>query len=171
MMVKSGSEQRGFTLLELLVVLFILVSIVGLVSPYIAVGTDDDVLEAESQALRFVLQDVVDQSWIKGSTFVVVREPNSALSLWQEKQGEWEKLRTLYTLPKVLSFQLVTNGSEMEEALEVLDFNKNGVLVFLSSGEYLPFTLTLFSEASSEDALSDSSVTLNGDGINEIFIE
>lgn len=163
MMTRRASIQRGFTLLELLVVLVILAALVGMVTPYLAVNTDRDSLSKASQALRFALQDTADQSWIEGSNSVLSRDGANHLDLWQRKEGEWQNRRTVYQVPKNILFTMTSDKDQMEKGLDALGFEKKGVVIFLSNGEYTPFEMKL--------TLNDSDMSLIGDGVNEIRIQ
>ncbi|SBS35262.1 hypothetical protein MSP8887_02344 [Marinomonas spartinae] len=159
----TAFTQRGFTLLELLVVLVILAALVGMVTPYLAVNTDRDSLSKTSQALRFALQDMADQSWIEGSNSVLSQDGANHLDLWQRKEGKWHKLRTVYQIPSNILLTAKSDKEPLRKGLDALGFEKKGVVIFLSNGEYTPFKIKL--------TLNDSNMSLIGDGVNEIRIQ
>lgn len=154
--------STGFSLLEILIVLAILAIVLSVITPNITFNTAEENLRSESHALRFALQDVADQSWLTDHT-LIVSQTDERFSVWQQNGDNWEEVHSLYELPPKLTFHLKTDLQEIKQAIDILNFDHNGVLVFLASGEYTPFTLTLMAE--------NRSAKLEGDGINDISLQ
>jgi type II secretion system protein H len=157
------NTKDGFTLLELLVVLAILAVVLSVVAPNLSFQNTEEKLSTEAHSLRFALQDVVDQSWLTGVTVIVSQEADASWKVWQEKEGKWGKSNLLYQKNPDIAIQIKTDPQAVKQAAEILGFENNAVFIFLSSGEYIPFSITL--------TAAEKTKTLEGDGINGITLQ
>jgi general secretion pathway protein H len=133
-----GKRARGFTLIEVLVVVMIIVVIVGLVGVRLARGPEDLVRE-ESEHLALVLSAARDEAILQGRVFAFGAGRESYRFMRLEKDGrlkpsEDELLRPK-RLPQGIAVELLKVEGAGEETLEGL--------VFLPSGELPAFRIVL----------------------------
>jgi general secretion pathway protein H len=134
-----GERARGFTLIEVLVVVMIIVVIVGLVGVRLARGPDDIVRE-ESEHLALVLSAAREEAILQGRVFAFGAGRESYRFMRLEKDGrlkltgEDELLRPK-RLPHGIAIELLKIEGVGEETLDGL--------VFLPSGELPAFRIVL----------------------------
>jgi general secretion pathway protein H len=134
-----GARARGFTLIEVLVVVMIVVVIVGLVGVRLARGPDDIVRE-ESERLALVLSAAREEAILQGRVFAFGAGRESYGFMRLEKDGrlkptsEDELLRPK-RLPQGIAIELLKIEGVGEETLDGL--------VFLPSGELPAFRIVL----------------------------
>lgn len=156
-------RNSAFTLLELLIVLAILGGLLGLVAPNISFNASEEQLKQEAELLRSVLQDQIDQAWLQGES-VFVRVENGSITLFRLQDNVWQESDRSWQISDLLRLRLIVDESQLDAAIEALKGPTNADLVFLSSGEYLPFRFLLTNDQSDE-------LSILGDGVNALALE
>lgn len=154
----------GFTLIEILVVLVIVTVMVG-AAAYALNGTEQHRLKGEASNLMNLLNHLADQSLMKQQTLGWQYDPEVSRCrvLYLDRDQEWrtsdigKRICTLKTAASV-SLGYSELGTMSDSETEMPD------LIFYSSGEYVPFSLSLQSR-------SGRQLQLAGDGINTIALE
>lgn len=157
------NHRSAFTLLELLIVLAILGAVLGLVAPNISVSTTTDQLEQEAESLRSALQNQIDQAWLQGES-VFVQIDNNSLSWYRLQNNVWQESGRRFRISDALELTLILDESQLSEAIDALEGPPDSGLVFLSSGEYLPFRCLITNNQGDE-------FSIFGDGINALALE
>lgn len=138
-------RQRGFTLLEVLVVLVIISVIIGFA--VLAIDTGPEEQRREGDRIASLLELASEEAVMNGREYrVVLRRHGYSFELLRD--GKWQTaeddLFRPRQLPSGLSLQLFLENREValndEEAPETAE---SGGLLILSSGEITPFELTL----------------------------
>ncbi len=134
-----AGPARGFTLIEVLVVVMIIVVIIGLVGVRLARGPEDIVRE-ESERLALLLSAAREEAILQGRVFAFGAGRESYRFMRLEKDGrlkltsEDELLRPKQ-LPQGIAIELLKIEGVGEETLDGL--------VFLPSGELPAFRIVL----------------------------
>lgn len=163
----NAFQQKGFTLLELMVVLVIIGSLLGMVTVAYQVDDDEEVIKLDAQSVKLFLQHQIDQSWLDGKTLgakVSAKEIN--LFEFDLENEVW--LET--------AFNWVPDAEQVEISLLLSDTEKRGDiaksslarevdLAFVASGEYSPFELSI---QIVNDTSDTHSFLLEGDGVNAL---
>lgn len=163
----------GFSLIEVLVVLFIIGLVIGMVSVQVNIGGDSDSSnELQSQVEDFLqkAQFAEDQAVLTGKPYGLVIEPPNLdhewMFRWQRYQlGQWgdaEEVLAAQTFPEGIDLAAEVEGAAVE-------FDNFGglnkapplpIIVFYPGGEVTPFTMTLFDRTYlDESAMISSEVT------------
>jgi general secretion pathway protein H len=134
-----GTRARGFTLIEVLVVVMIIVVIVGLVGVRLARGPEDIVRE-ESERLALVLSAAREEAILQGRVYAFGAARESYRFMRLEKDGRLkptsaDELLRPKRLPQGIAIELLKIEGVGEETLDGL--------VFLPSGELPAFRVVL----------------------------
>lgn len=181
----SLRHQRGFTLLEVMVVLTIIALVLGMAT--LSSGGNEQKQEAQQQGFRFIAQldayrnEAVFQNIDLGLamdgqvtqllTYVNINSPSQINGKEKEevsrlKKNPWTdyegSLKQQIEFPEFLSMRLTVDDKEVDFA-DLLDekLGPKPALLFLSSDEYTPFKLQI-------EHLSDESfaIIIEGDGFS-----
>jgi len=137
--VKSPRRHRGFTLIEIAVVMLIIVIVLGIVSVNLEPNPEIAVRD-EANRLALLLQDAQQESILQGKILAVAFAPEGYSFLMLDDKGEFrplsddEVLRSRPLAPGVTVFSVDIDGVKETEAPR---------LVLLPSGELPAFTITL----------------------------
>jgi len=173
---RSGYRDRaaGFTLVEVMIVLVIIALMAGLV--VVTVGdTPQRRLRREAGDLAALLNVASDEAVLRGVELgLIIDDHGYRFVYFDPEKKKWlglpdKALRGhAFQVPYDVSFSLDGEhlDAKTQERIKKLserseDENQRPMLLLLSSGEFLPFTLTL-RYADSEP------VTISGDGVNPI---
>ena len=117
---QSGPRHtRGFTLIEILVVVVIMAIVISLAVLSIHVTGRDRQLDEESQRIEGLLNMLHDRALIEGRDFGLRLEPNAYEFLaYDNRQARWQRLDRegefrRRTLPPGLSFGLELDGQQV----------------------------------------------------------
>jgi|SRR5688500_4315264 general secretion pathway protein H len=151
-------KTQGFTLLEMLVVMFILGIVLALASVNFS-QDPEQVLKTEAERLSLLLQQARDEA-ITSATPIAWRSGSVAHAFFRlGEDGKWRPMadgdfRTLQWPPQVHLAHAQINGVKVA---------RDEALIFSPSGFNLPFELTL--------ALNDARIALNGDSLGRIQVQ
>lgn len=162
------TRLRGFTLIELMVVLIVIGLLVSLVGLNMGGGGERRQLEERTRDLYLKMQAASDEAVISNREIALVLEDSRySFIVYNMQEDRWEQRQDRRlppgNLPEWMNLDLQTDGAE--EALPVDDDESDLVpsLVFFSSGETTPFDLELRYEDH-----ADSAHYLVSDGINPL---
>lgn len=173
-------RQRGFTLLEILLVVALMSAIVVTVVLNLDLAGPEQKLEREASRLAGVITIALEESQLQGEELGLLVEESSYRVLLLDEEDQWrelqdDKLLTDHQLPEGMSLSLELEdlpwedeGMKTQGLFDKDDEEQLIPQVFLfSSGELTPFSLTLtFSADGSEeinyrlDAQSYGQITL-----------
>lgn len=173
-------RQRGFTLLEILVVMFIISIIVGFAVLSIDSRGGEDRLQREAERMQALLSLAADEAILFGSQMGVDFTPEGYRFLRLQQEG-WVPLAGGQTplrprqLPDGVKLRLLEaesnkdrfdplapagpNDAEAEEDDEDEEERRRPDLLLLSSGEISPFQFELFSEGVAARYLFEGEIT------------
>jgi len=181
-----SSLQRGFTLVEVMVVLVI----VGLLLSMVNLNFSDRAAQQETEqfaqrlevAFNRYREEAVFQNldlgvaWVPGEFQLVgfydLRQKSVVEGLTEEElsrlqENPWAPidaaLAQAITIPETLQIRLIVNEEELDPPEEPGENGAEPALVFLSSDEYVPFTLELMHEEDESFVLR-----IKGDGVGPI---
>jgi general secretion pathway protein H len=163
----SVSQQKGFTLLELMVVLVIIGSLLGMVTVAYQVDDDEEAVRLDAQSVRLFIQHQIDQSWLDGKTLgakVSAREINLFEfdldnEVWLETEFNWEPDS------EQVEVSLLLSDTEKAGDIAKSSLAREVDLAFVASGEYSPFKLNI---RIIDDTSDGHSFLLEGDGVNAL---
>lgn len=152
-----GDRQEGFSLLELLVALFVVVLVTSLVTLNIGSGDRDILLQAAVEGIADTANYALDEAQFSGMNFALGLRMADDQGQWryhfdwyQEGQTGWqapEGNKDIFaptTLRPGVTVQLELDGqAQEEEALATSAANPRPQLVFYSSGETAPGLMTI----------------------------
>lgn len=148
--------QDGFTLIEILVVMFIISIMTGLVVANMAQSNDNAELDEEAKRIKLLLQLARDEAMVTSTEYGFKPEENAySFYLYDELTEKWvlneEKPFQLRELPETISLELDIDGEPLiiEATDESNSKRKQPDVLILSSGESTPFELLI--SASDED--------------------
>ncbi len=153
------ANQRGFTLIEVLVVLVIIGIMVGLVGVRM-MPDDDRVLRGEAERLALLLEQARDQAVASGEPIAFSVEPGryrfwalDADNQWAPREGD-----------DLLQDRALPGGVQLA-ALQVnqASLAPGGRLMFLPSGSGTPFTADL--------VLNAAHARISGDSLGRVKVE
>lgn len=172
---KAGPRQRGFTLLEIMVVILILGLALGVVS--LSVGGDDGASAAYKEAEDFMLTSnfVAEQTVLDSQIIGLFFEPRTAADSidlqwcyrWQRRRDNtWQQIPSLpeRCLSTRLQIEMIVEGEPYEHDPDLTPTPP--VLVFYPSGESTPFELAIFEAQgglTEEDSVQRIAVDMMGD--------
>lgn len=163
----NALQQKGFTLLELMVVLVIIGSLLGMVTVAYQVDDDEEAIKLDAQSVKLFLQHQIDQSWLDGKTLGAKISAREISLLEFDLDNEaWRET----------GFKWVPDAEQVEISLLLSDTEKKGDiansslarevdLAFVASGEYSPFELNV---QLVNDVADNHSFLLEGDGVNAL---
>ncbi|AHL31774.1 general secretion pathway protein GspH [Pseudomonas brassicacearum] len=130
-----GRHSRGFTLLELMVVIVLIGALLGMVS--LAIGPSP-AREARQQAQDFirVVQQLRERAVLDGQEYGVRIQPRGYQAVRLETRG-WTAVSALHRLPETLTLGLEQDG----QRLTLDEAQGSPQLLMLSSDEISPFRL------------------------------
>lgn len=173
---RAGTGARGFTLLEILVVLVIMATLAGLLV-FSFSDSPERRLRREADGLAALLNVAADEAVMRGMELgLIVTGEGYSFLYYNVATKKWEALpdRPLgrHAFPEVYEVTFALDGERLDEkSLERVralaarsdDEVKRPMLLLLSSGEITPFTLTLRHG-------DDAEATLAGDGVNPVAV-
>jgi general secretion pathway protein H len=162
---QSGSFQRGFTLLELLVVLMIIGIIVSMATLSVG-GNETRTLRDEAQRLSALLELASQQSMLKGVELALRFEDNGYSFFFFDGE-KWQPLEDdgplrERELPQEISVSASIEGEETKQ--DLFGEDQPSQIWILSSGEMSPFVITLKLE-------NGPSYQLSGDLLGALKLE
>lgn len=154
----SRKASRGFTLLELMIVLMLVSILSSLIAPLITVSSAKNELSSQADIMRFEFQQLNSRSWIESTSFQVVSNNAGEWHLYRFLDDKWQMGEVLFVMKE--GIQAESYSKELNSYSGKL---ANGKVVFFSSGEYTPTVITLMKD--------NSSLSIEGDGLNEFVIQ
>ncbi len=165
----SYAQQQGFTLLELMVVLVIIGSLLGMVTVTYQVDDDEEVLVQTRQSLRLFLQHKIDQSWLDGDTLgAQVTAQEISIKLFDLETETWEDTQVTWSPDEdevEIILASIDSDEDEESQVEQSDLVKEVDIAFVASGEYTPFEIEVNLTNGSDLKLG---YWLTGDGVNAL---
>ncbi|HEY2677258.1 MAG TPA: type II secretion system minor pseudopilin GspH [Steroidobacteraceae bacterium] len=168
-------RNKGFTLVEILVVIVIMAVVISLTVLTISSTARDSQLDEESRRLEGLLGLLHDRALLEGRDFGLRIEPNAyEFVVYDARRGRWmmmdqEREYRHRQLPKGISFQLELDSQvvvikPIDHTLATDDLPGPQVAI-AASGEGTPFRLTLLRDATQAKAAVD------GDSLGKITLE
>jgi general secretion pathway protein H len=155
---RSGADARGFTLLEILVVILIIGIALGTVMLSLRPNTERQ-LDTEAQRFGALVSLLSSEAIIRAAEMAIEITPDSYRFLilgddgWQELEDDTFKPRQL---PETMRIDLHLDG-ETFDFRAAADSEQNPRIFVLSSGELTPFEVTFHSDD------SDTTFSVSGD--------
>jgi general secretion pathway protein H len=173
---RARSAQRGFTLIEVLVVLVIMAAMAGL----LVIGFRDNPeqrLRREADNLAGLLNAAADEAVMRGVELgLAIDDEGYRFVYFDTKKKQWlaaaDKALAPHAFPDPVSVTITLDGEQLDEQMleriRVLsergdDEKLRPMVLLLSSGEVTPFTLTLEYEG-------EFRVIVSGDGLNPVVV-
>jgi general secretion pathway protein H len=159
------TKDKGFTLVEILVVVVIMAIVISLAILSIGVAGHDSQLDDESRRIEGLMGLLHERAILEGRDFGVRLDPTSyEFLVYNSFRDRWERITQEQEyrhrdLPKGLVFQLELDSQVV--VLKAVDKNlstdalPNPQLAIAASGEGTPFRLTLVREQTNAQASVD----------------
>lgn len=153
------NTQSGFSLVELLVALFIIVALIRVVAPNLTPNKDANEVKQTAKVLAHQLQLSIEEAkWLRLNHAVSVNDQELTISV--QRDGKWQTAKTLSIDTKI---QIKTDKRALSKAATAIQADQPFDLLIFSGGEYTPFELMLISGRNQR--------TLQGDGFNALQIQ
>ena len=164
------SKQRGFTLLELMVVLVIIGSLLGMVTVIYQVDDGDEAMQQTGQSLRLFLQHQTDKSWLDGETLgATINNQMVSISVFDLEKEAWETSELTWTVENEgVEISLIRTDPQADNEIESSSLVQDVDIAFVASGEYTPFEILI--NMVQQTDLSKRYV-LKGDGVNALELK
>lgn len=137
--------QRGFTLLEILVVLVVIGFLVGVTTLSLGGSSRVEVLDNEAKRLYALLDLATQESILQSAEMMVELEPHT-YTFFGYNGEEWvpledDEMFRARELPEDITLSAVVDGAEMQSLL--FEGRESTQIYLLSSGEVSPFEITM----------------------------
>jgi general secretion pathway protein H len=169
-------RNKGFTLVEILVVVVIIVVVISLTVLSVSATGRDSQLDEESRRIEGLVGLLHERALLEGRDFGMYIEPSSySFVVYDNRRNRWlmmdqEREYRHRHLPKGISFQLQLDSQTV--VLKPIDRNlpsdqplPNPQVAIAASGEGTPFRLTLLRDATHARA------SVDGDAMGKISHE
>lgn len=169
-------RSRGFTLVEILVVVVIMAVVISLAILSIGVTGRDTQLDEESRRIEGLIGLLHGRALLEGRDFGLRIEPTAyEFVVYEPRRDRWLPMDQEHEfrrrdLPKGLSFQLQLDSQTV--VLKAIDRNLSDdtappapQLAIAASGEGTPFRLTLLRDATQAKA------SVDGDALGKLSLE
>jgi general secretion pathway protein H len=170
----------GFSLIEVLVVLFIIGLVVGMVGLRVNIGSDSSAETLNQQVEEFLqkAQFAEDQAVLTGQPYGLVIEPPNLDRTWTFRwqrylRGQWDDAEDVLSAQTFaedveLAAEVEGNAVDFEIFESTEDKQRLPTIIFFPAGEVTPFTMTLYNRSLiDESAMITSEIT----GIVELLDE
>jgi general secretion pathway protein H len=134
----AGRRARGFTLIELAVILLIITITIGLVGINLQRGDNNRVRE-EADRIVLLLQAAREEAILQGQVFAVQFSKEGYQFLQVDNKGKL----TLIETDDVLSPRTLPDGVTLSFEMDGVAADKQAGLILDPSGNFPPFVLTL----------------------------
>jgi general secretion pathway protein H len=165
-----NARLRGFTLIEILVVVVIMAIVISLALLSISVTGRDTQIDEESQRIAGLLDALHERAVIEGHDFGLRLEPGAyEFMAYDTRRGQWvafdqEREFRHRNLPPGLAFQLELDSRQV--VLQPIDPNLSSdttppppQLAIAASGDSTPFRITLIRDETKARALVTGDAT------------
>ncbi|HUX73907.1 MAG TPA: type II secretion system minor pseudopilin GspH [Steroidobacteraceae bacterium] len=168
-------RHKGFTLVEILVVVVIMAIMVSIAVLSIGVGGRDQQIDQEGRRLVGLLGLLHDRALLEGRDFGLLIEPEAyEFLVYDDVLGQWRPFDTASefrrrSLPKGLSLQLALDSQQVVLTAAAANLAADAPppapqLVIAASGDGTPFRLTLLRAATGAKAI------VSGDALGKISL-
>ncbi|OZG73573.1 type II secretion system protein GspH [Hahella sp. CCB-MM4] len=168
----SSFSQRGFTLIEILVVMLIIGMVVSMATLVVGGNKEHRMLENESRKLLAILQLTQEEAVFQNVEIGVrIDEEGYEFKALNEEELKWEELPQDFLKARTFPDWMELDFSELNKEFKLKQTGQSTKpqflpqIMFLSSGESTPFTLTLKIKQG-----EDLKYTLSSDGLNGISL-
>ncbi len=169
-------RSKGFTLVEILVVVVIMAVVISLAVLSIGVSGRDSQLDEESRRIEGLVDLLHERAVLEGRDFGLLIEPASyEFLVFEPARGRWLKFNDEHEfrhreLPKGVTFQLELDSQAVvlkpvERKSDSDEAPPTPQVAIAASGEGTPFRLTLLREA------TRSRASVDGDAFGKTTIE
>lgn len=148
-----GARQRGFTLIEILVVIVVIGTVVGVIAVRFDFNTSDDTLREHTRRLDVLLHLAWEQAQIEGrSVGLQIERDSFSFYTYDPLQRQWfameeDEFFRRRELPEGVTFDLRMEDKDIElPTAEEVEGEVAPQVLLLSSGEATPFSLFVESD-------------------------
>lgn len=166
----ATSKQKGFTLIEILVVMVLLGLISGVAVFTLGSGKQQRELANESQRLHALLRMASEEAILANSEIgFSIDEDGYEFLEYDDQEQTWSNTKVAVLkrreFPEWVAIEFRTDGEDLTILGKDQDDLKKPDMMLLSSGEVTPFTVTLQVEQN-----SDSQFVISSNGLEEIIL-